>query len=88
MKYRRKSIVFEAIQFVMSGDTNYNTYEFTQKLNMPDKVLIDGNGEVYIATYSGIEKLNSGDYVSISKDYMVYVYRQAEFEDAFEPVND
>lgn len=79
MKYRKKPVVVEAIQY-----TGENAVEIVRKFGC--RAIKALNGAIMICTLEGWETANMGDYIIRGVQGEVYTCKPDIFEKTYEPV--
>lgn len=88
MKYRKKPVVIEAIQFIDNADRIMEIHEFlgrdTMRINYEDKY----NPYIKIETLEGTMKASVGDYIIKGVNGEFYPCKPDIFEKTYERVTD
>lgn len=88
MKYRKKPVIIEAIQFEDNSDRIIEIHEFmggdTIRVNYEDK----NNPYLKIETFEGIMKASVGDYIIKGVNGEFYPCKPDIFEKTYERVTD
>lgn len=88
MKYRKKPVIIEAIQFIDNADRIIEIHEFmggdTIRVNYEDK----DNPYLKIETLEGIMKASVGDYIIKGVNGEFYPCKPDIFEKTYERVTD
>jgi hypothetical protein len=82
VKYRKKPVVIEAIQYDGSGKSISDIY-----CNLGNKFSIRGDN-LYIQTLEGEMRANVGDYIIKGVNGELYPCKPDIFEKIYEPVNE
>lgn len=86
MKYRKKPVVIEAIQFIDNADRIMEIHEFlggdTMRINYEDKY----NPYIKIETLEGTMKASVGDYIIKGVNGEFYPCKPDTFEKTYEEV--
>lgn len=88
MKYRKKPVIIEAIQFIDNADRIMEIHEFlggdTMRINYEDKY----NPYIKIETLEGTMKASVGDYIIKGVNGEFYPCKPDIFEKTYERVTD
>lgn len=86
MKYRKKPVVIEAIQFIDGPDSIHKIDEFMGKIN--DLDFTGGKIKIAIETLEGVITASLGDYIIKGVNGEFYPCKPDIFEKTYEKVED
>ena len=81
MKYRKKPVEIEAIQYIGTNEKKIELYHFMGKLTY----YVDENEDLIIKTLEGNMKANIGDYIIKGVHGEFYPCKQDIFIETYEP---